>query len=79
MAVLSVGGAMFDEAMAAAVEQGDSALERLRSIGRFHRRYWSEHPEYFSGRAPSAGDQTAPLDRRFKSRSGFPRTPWLSP
>ena len=23
------------------------SLERLRSIGRFYRRYWSEHPEYF--------------------------------
>jgi TetR/AcrR family transcriptional regulator len=47
VAVLAVGGALFDDAMRAAADQGDTALERLHSIGRFYRRYWSEHPEYF--------------------------------
>jgi AcrR family transcriptional regulator len=47
VAVLAVGGALFDDAMRAAAEQGESCLERLRSIGRFYRRYWSEHPDYF--------------------------------
>jgi len=46
VAVLSVGGAIFDEAMEAAIEEGSSALERLRAIGRFYRRYWVEHPDY---------------------------------
>lgn len=47
VAVLSVGGAAFDDAMRDAAENGSSSLERLRSIGRFYRRYWIEHPEYF--------------------------------
>jgi AcrR family transcriptional regulator len=47
VAVLAVGGALFDDAMCAAAEQGASSLERLRAIGRFYRRYWTEHPEYF--------------------------------
>jgi AcrR family transcriptional regulator len=48
VAVLAMGGAAFDDAMRAVAEEGDSSLERLRAIGRFYRRYWSEHPEYFS-------------------------------
>ena len=48
VAVLAVGGAAFDDAMRAATEDGESAIERLRSVGRFYRRYWSERPEYFS-------------------------------
>ena len=48
VAVLAAGGAVFDDGMRAACERGATALERLRSIGRFYRRYWSEHPEYFS-------------------------------
>jgi AcrR family transcriptional regulator len=47
VAVLAAGGAVFDDGMRAACEQGATSLERLRSIGRFYRRYWSEHPEYF--------------------------------
>lgn len=47
VAVLSVGGAAFEDAMREAADQGATALERLHSIGRFYRRYWSEHPEYF--------------------------------
>jgi AcrR family transcriptional regulator len=47
VAVLSVGGAAFEDAMREAAAQGTTALERLHSIGRFYRRYWSEHPEYF--------------------------------
>jgi AcrR family transcriptional regulator len=48
VAVLAVGGAAFDDAMRAVAEDGESSLERLRAIGRFYRRYWSERPEYFS-------------------------------
>ena len=48
VAVLAVGGSLFDDAMREAAERGETSLERLRSIGRFYRRYWSEHPEYFS-------------------------------
>ena len=47
VAVLAAGGAVFDDGMRAACEQGATSLERLRSIGRFYRRYWSEHPDYF--------------------------------
>ena len=48
VAVLADGGAAFDDAMRVVAEDGDSSLERLRAIGRFYRRYWSERPEYFS-------------------------------
>jgi AcrR family transcriptional regulator len=47
VAVLAVGGAIFDEAMCEAIGSGRSALERIASIGRFYRRYWIEHPEHF--------------------------------
>jgi AcrR family transcriptional regulator len=47
VAVLAVGGAAFDDAMRAVAESDGSALERLRAIGCFYRRYWSEHPDYF--------------------------------
>jgi AcrR family transcriptional regulator len=46
-AVLAANGAAFDQAMCAAVADGESALARLRSIGRFYKRYWSERPDYF--------------------------------
>ena len=47
VAVLAVGGAAFHDAMCEAAEEGASSIERLRSIGRFYRRYWTERPEYF--------------------------------
>jgi TetR/AcrR family transcriptional regulator len=47
VAVLAAGGAMFDEAMRGALADDRAALERLRSIGQFYRRYWTEHPEHF--------------------------------
>jgi len=47
VAVLAAGGAAFDDAMRPVAEQEAPALERLREIGRFYRRYWSERPEYF--------------------------------
>jgi AcrR family transcriptional regulator len=47
VAVLADGGAAFDDAMSEVVEPGGPAIERLRAIGRFYRRYWSERPEYF--------------------------------
>jgi AcrR family transcriptional regulator len=47
VAVLAAGGAAFDEAMRAAIEQGEGARGRLLSIGRFYRRYWTERPDYF--------------------------------
>jgi AcrR family transcriptional regulator len=48
VAVLAVGGAAFDDALREVVAQPGSSLERLREIGRFYRRYWSERPGYFS-------------------------------
>lgn len=48
VAVLADGGAAFDDAMLPVVEQSAPAIERLREIGRFYRRYWSERPDYFS-------------------------------
>jgi len=47
VAVLADGGAAFDDAMRPVAEQAAPALERLREIGRFYRRYWSERPDYF--------------------------------
>jgi TetR/AcrR family transcriptional regulator len=47
VAVLAVGGAIFDEELRAAIDEDASALDRMRSIGRFYRRYWTEHPDYF--------------------------------
>jgi AcrR family transcriptional regulator len=47
VAVLAVNGAVFEDAMREAAEQGSTSVERLRSIGRFYRRYWTERPEYF--------------------------------
>jgi AcrR family transcriptional regulator len=47
VAVLAAGGAAFDDAMRPVAEQEAPAIERLRAIGRFYRRYWSERPEYF--------------------------------
>jgi AcrR family transcriptional regulator len=47
VAVLAVNGAVFEDAMREAAEQGSTSIERLRSIGRFYRRYWTERPEYF--------------------------------
>jgi AcrR family transcriptional regulator len=46
VAVLAAGGAAFDDVMRPVAEQDAPALERLRAIGRFYRRYWSERPEY---------------------------------
>jgi AcrR family transcriptional regulator len=48
VAVLAAGGAAFDDAIRPVTEQDSPALERLRGIGRFYRRYWSERPDYFS-------------------------------
>ncbi len=47
VAVLAAGGACFADEMQGEVDDTISALDRLRSIGRFYRRYWTEHPEYF--------------------------------
>lgn len=47
VAVLAAGGASFDAAMEEAAETEGTALARLRAIGRFYRRYWVEHPDYF--------------------------------
>ncbi len=47
VAVLAVGGAIFDEEMRAAIDDDAPALERVRQIGRFYRRYWTEHSDHF--------------------------------
>jgi len=47
VAVLAVGGKLFDEAMESAIDIGATARERLREVGRFYRRYWIEHSQHF--------------------------------
>lgn len=47
VAVLAVGSALFDEEMQAAIDDDASAFERVRQIGRFYRRYWTERPDHF--------------------------------
>ncbi len=47
VAVLAVGGAIFDEEMQAAIDDGSSSLDQIRAIGGFYRRYWIERPDYF--------------------------------
>jgi len=48
IAVLAMGGALFDEEMQQAIDAGSTAPERLREVGRFYRRYWTEHADYFA-------------------------------
>jgi len=47
VAVLAVGGAIFFDEMQSSIDEDAPALERVQQIGRFYRRYWTEHPDYF--------------------------------
>ena len=47
VAVLTANQEIFLEQMKAAGQQGDSCLERIRSIAKFYFAHWLEHPDYF--------------------------------
>jgi AcrR family transcriptional regulator len=47
VAVLTNNHEIFHARMAAAGQEGDTALDRIRSIARFYFDHWLEHPDYF--------------------------------
>ena len=47
VAVLAENGTAFEERMREALPGEGSALEKIRAIGLFYRRYWLDHPEHF--------------------------------
>jgi AcrR family transcriptional regulator len=47
VAVLAANGAVFEERMRGVIDEDAHALEQLRAVGDFYRRYWSERPENF--------------------------------
>ena len=47
VAVLTNNHEIFLEQMRVAGQQGETALERVRSIARFYFDHWMEHPDYF--------------------------------
>lgn len=47
VAVLTNNHEIFLEQMKAAGQQGDTGLERVRSIARFYFAHWMDHPDYF--------------------------------
>ncbi len=47
VAVLTNNHEIFHEQMSTAGGQGESALERIRSIAKFYFAHWLEHPDYF--------------------------------
>ena len=47
VAVLTLNHGIFHDQMVEAGKQGDSSLERIRSIARFYFAHWLEHPDYF--------------------------------
>lgn len=47
VAVLTNNQAIFHELMTAASREGETAVERVRSIARFYFDHWLEHPDYF--------------------------------
>lgn len=47
VAVLTNNYEIFHEQMANAGKQGDTALERIRSIATFYFGHWLDHPDYF--------------------------------
>lgn len=47
VAVLAAKGAIFEERMREVVREDQHALDQVRAVGDFYRRYWSEHPENF--------------------------------
>lgn len=47
VAVLTNNHEIFLEEMRAAGQEGETALERIRSIARFYFAHWMDHPDYF--------------------------------
>ena len=47
VAVLTHNHEIFHDLMTSAGRQGDSALDRVRSIARFYFAHWLDHPDYF--------------------------------
>lgn len=47
VAVLTDNHEVFHQLMSEASRQGDTALDRIRSIARFYFGHWLEHPDYF--------------------------------
>lgn len=47
VAVLTRNQEIFNDLMRAAAEQGDDAVDRVRSIARFYFAHWLDHPDYF--------------------------------
>ncbi|MGH0032646.1 MAG: TetR/AcrR family transcriptional regulator [Myxococcota bacterium] len=47
VAVLAENGTAFEERMRESVSGDGPAIERIRQIGLFYRRYWLDHPEHF--------------------------------
>ena len=47
VAVLTNNQMLFHELMTAASEQGETAVDRVRSIAKFYFDHWLEHPDYF--------------------------------
>lgn len=47
VAVLTNNHEIFLEQMRAAGQEGETALERIRSIARFYFSHWMDHPDYF--------------------------------
>ncbi|MBW2499202.1 MAG: TetR/AcrR family transcriptional regulator [Deltaproteobacteria bacterium] len=47
VAVLARNSESFSDQMEAAAADGDSAVERLRSIARFYFQHWLDHPDHF--------------------------------
>jgi AcrR family transcriptional regulator len=47
VAVLTNNHEIFLEQMRAAGQEGETALERIRSIARFYFAHWMDHPDYF--------------------------------
>ncbi|MBK7950545.1 MAG: TetR/AcrR family transcriptional regulator [Deltaproteobacteria bacterium] len=47
VAVLTRNHEIFHDLIKAASEQGDNAVDRMRSIARFYFAHWLDHPDYF--------------------------------
>ena len=47
VAVLTQNQEIFHDLIKAASEQGDNAVDRMRSIARFYFAHWLDHPDYF--------------------------------
>ena len=47
VAVLAANGAIFEDRMRAVIDSEAHALDQLRAVGDFYKRYWSERPENF--------------------------------